>query len=427
MAEQIASAIRAEGLTPVGMVPEFHTWDPRVKEATLARGGTLGQRLAWDFDRHLDNLSAASNEFTVVPFDVFKSILEKRGIGPREIESMQAMPAVVNDLGEARAKGQLVQVHGSFDVQGSVVRLVAEAKSYGLGGQSSAIIQTAGTAILGPDTAFGEAGKGVVIQDADFRPVDHPDWGPLLGDQSAVERLAADAQQVHPHNNPACPFRVSIVVWNNRSRRWDERETYYTQGQALVALDKGESYRIRVAYNDNRNAGFDTSKPVHVKILVDGISVRDAIKNEEESKKFSGLDQRALATKGVEFVGSAEVSSLASAKGYVHDATEPRYWDCRGYEVDQHHYCPFVVVDAPQSLAAERGFGDQAGIIMVAFYRDDQRVPRGLGTRPEPVVQGPAYRPVRNVGRPGAPLAYIPIRYITREAFSRAKQLQPPE
>ena len=196
---------------------------------------------------------------------------------------------------------------------------------------------------------------------------------------------------------------MGIVVWNPRTRRWEERETYYTQGQAVVGLDRGEIYRIRVAYNDNKNAGFDTSKPVHVKILVDGISVRD------DSNKFKGLTQQALDTKGVEFVESAAVSNLGGRDAYVLDATEPRYWVCRGYEVDRDHYCPFTVVDAPESLAAERGFGDQAGVIMVAFYSDDQSVSRGVGTKPGTVVQGTAFRPVQNVGRPGEPLAYVPI------------------
>jgi hypothetical protein len=185
-----------------------------------------------------------------------------------------------------------------------------------------------------------------------------------------------------------------------------------------------------------QGAYFDTSEQAAVKVLVDGLSIFD----QELPARFQGLPSASLVaktsraqllkpiTKGIalEIIESAAPTSLAAATpwpmlpAHLRGNRDDRAY--LGYYVGTDGlYCPFQVVDAAESLAAERGFTDSIGLITAVFY-EDLGHPLGadsnVATRPGPLRRGPNL-PQVPVGELGRELGMVSIRYVSRKALGR--------
>jgi hypothetical protein len=436
MAEQIVWATASQGLGPIEVAEkfadDFTVANDRFKDGVRDKYGALGYFYADLLSRSL--LKHAGHMLSVDSSYARRTLKGANRNGDDSTTS--------NDVPElSPTSDRSVNVVGRIiDRQSDNVFVRAEART----DDGDIICQVGGTVSLTSNKGkkrrneYPLVGNSIAVKPkTDFIPLRDSAGAELSPEASAVRRWDQPKRLSNrPLRDPLFPFRVDIVLAGEAQ----PEPIVYRGDQAYVGLDKGDEYRIRITYRDLRKvpgAYFDTSEQVAVKVLVDGLSIFD----QELPASFQGLPAARLIAKAsrdqspkriakgiaLEIIENAAPTSLADATPWpllpAHLRDDNR--DDRaylGYYVGTEGlYCPLQVVDATESLAAERGFTDSIGLITAVFY-EDLGHPLGadsdLATRPGPLRRGPQLTPVP-VGELGRELGMVSIRYVSRNALRR--------
>lgn len=260
-------------------------------------------------------------------------------------------------------------------------------------------------------------GKSIKVEDTDFDPLPSPTGDDLTPEESAPEYWdSEDRLRSHPLQDRSYPYRVSIEVNDgpeNGPPRWKLRHPRFVDNKAYVELNPGERYGIRVGYRGKEMR--------RVKILVDGLSIFD----QQPPGKLAELNDEQLnaqlQTKSVrlDVQKSFLPKSLSNASAWpvLGNVTAGPY---EGFYIRRKVVCPFEVVDAEESWAAELGSTDLVGTITAVFYADLGKsiVLGDVGTRGG-VPRRAELREI-TVGPLGRfPLSLFTIRYVSGDVFRR--------
>jgi len=279
---------------------------------------------------------------------------------------MQGLPAVVRGTFRGRA-GRVVTLQ---------CRLVR------LGDDEGEIAGSAGGVAFINESEWAMLGKSGSLSPKERIPVRPSGDGntPQTDPQAAtIAKLDKKGNGPHPMTDANFEFPVRIYVGGKERQGIAKGNNWY------VPLHQGETYEI---YVENR-----AGTPVCMRLLVDGLNTLP--------------DLEMAKTKGVATYVWGQPVNLSDARHFVldpADLTTPRkIWRVSGFITETGEngkLREFVVNTAEKSLAAQRKFTEQMGLITAAFY-DPVPGSRGMppiGTeagreRPEPLPENAKYRP----------------------------------
>lgn len=174
----------------------------------------------------------------------------------------------------------------------------------------------------------------------------------LKEDQLLAEALAkqiGDKSESHPLQDPAWPFRVSLTV-NGQSPA-----PIFRQGQCFTPVKEGESFVVRVENH--------SGQMVMMRLLVDGFHTLPTLDTQETLSARRLEDARAWV--------------LDPGKTYL----IPGFVMELGGSEQLSKVREFEVVDASGSLARQRNYTKQLGVVTAVFYTA-KNATRGVGVRP---------------------------------------------
>lgn len=410
MAEQIAWHAKGQNYNFVACLPEFtnELWQGSRPVSSLGdEQGAFGQRIAHQLQLKLKEKIAGwrIGPQVLTPYEV-KSLMDRATTRPQTpVELMDAPQEYAFLRGEV--KGRLDDV---VMLQTRVLR----------DGFDQFIVR--GRATISENDLL-EQGKSLWVNDEDWRPRRDPRTGAEMSPaKSAIRRwdarLASKGGQ-HPLSqlDAGFPYDVRVVARRGGAREEIRRPVFHN-GEAFVELNKGETYAIEVHYGDYRrlNGGND----VHFKVLVDGVSILDTRFDDYAAGPADNGDRPVF--KGIELVRVARRDALADA----HDFILPRnrsFVRLEGFYPEGRDPFRFEVVDAEDSIGAQRGLGDRIGQIQVVFYEavGEARGGADVGTTAGQVLEGRKVQRVERTSYPGRPLASVILNYRSRKAIGELR------
>lgn len=214
------------------------------------------------------------------------------------------------------------------------------------------------------------------------------------------------SETTHPLFRTDSSFQVEIAV-KNRSGRFQTRPIQNIDGQAVVTLRQGEVYRIHLKNK--------LPEEVAARVLVDGLNTLPERKSGAKAK-FSAIenDSRDLEIGPRVSLARARFWIIAPADSQSLWNMIPGFFRDTGTNGKYHE---FRVSDAPNSLAAQKEYTDEIGIITVAFYtlQDEPSLERNVpfvGTKAGD-IRSQKIQERKNVSA-GPLLAVFHIRYVGR-------------
>ena len=337
IADRLAEGLDQQHIARVGVLP-FISQSPE-GEFIGANYGALGHWCAADLESRLVELG--QGQFSVLDQRRLQDAAAAQQFSIAQLGSGDALHQLSQRVG-----GLPVLVEGSLqDRKGRVVSLQCRLVRTDTG---DVIGSAAGAAALN-ESEWAMLGRSVVVSAEDRRP-DVPQPGrraqPLA--QRLIPMLDIHAKDdPHPLLDPKFPLRIWIAV------NGEERKGTFHDNDYLVPLKIGEEYEIYVENN--------TGREVLMRLLVDGLST---------------LPQ-ALDAKGIGTMETAPRVNLDQAR---HWSLDPKVaQDRNGHKVfringfatatgAQGEVRHFRVTHAEKSLAAQKQFTDQVGLITAAFY-----------------------------------------------------------
>ena len=374
MAEQMDLLMRREKLPAVGVVPQF-AYD---KGQGLALGidyGTLPSYLATELANRLGDKKQA--EYRVVNPNAMGEILGERDVKPSEVGTSKTKGIAV----EAAAE----QVKLPAIISGTVVgrhKDKFQIKCQLLGTDWYDTIGSAGATAALNEQELAMMGVSFRVREDDRR-----EQAPTVGSYVSVSAQLignVEPRLQQPEDVLASPrFPCGVEIRVKQGGRWQDRPLTFRDGRYDVELNTGDIYGI---WLNNRS-----NQEVFARLLVDGLNTLP------EKSQYKGV-----------FVESAEQAShmvqappvsLAEARAWAlypkgefpiknaDGETEIRsyagVYSIRGFyasEGDRDPYNEFVVVDASQSVATQRGYTKHLGLITAAFYEAADKRSRGGGS-----------------------------------------------
>ncbi|MEZ6109944.1 MAG: caspase family protein [Pirellulaceae bacterium] len=365
MADQIAWAMESRGIKKVGVM-QF-TADTQFGEALGGEFGALGRWCTAELENKLLETG------TVEVID-----------GRELVTQLKAQQFSVDQLGSREA---LAKLSASLDGLPAIVtgtlrhrqhRLITlQCKLKQL--ETNSLAGAAGGAALLNEHEWAMLGLSVAVKPED-RPPPFPGVQPQ---EQMIAKLDERAQGAHPLSDPKFPYRVAIYV-DGKERSGEFRGNDY-----VVPLRQGEVYTIRV-----RLLGRDK---VYMRLLVDGLNT---------------LPEK-VQEKGIATVEVAPIVKLDEARGWILDpsASNQPLWEIRGFVTETGtggKLRRFVVVDDNLSVAAQKNFTENLGLITAAFYAPSLS---RVGTGAEDVETSENIQERRDV-KAGELLSVVHIRYV---------------
>jgi hypothetical protein len=413
MAEQLATILQLEGVQVVG-VPEFAV-DAKKPELELGRDfGLLGRWCATELSGLLATHSGG--QFRVVTSEALQEALQSRNVGVRALRtrSVRGLSVQENRVG-ALVLGVLRSRVGS--------RVTIQCELFDP--ESLSIMGTASGEAELSEHEWAMLGRSTAVASSDYRPDPRRPVGAGL-----IERLDQRAEQGHPMQDAAFPYRVYLVVGGQR------RPGKFWQGDLYVPLRRGELYAIEI------ELGSEVQKPVLMRLLVDGLNT---LPEPERRVRTRGIyvepvggpaNQGATSPAGGIRYLPAQRVSLEEAQAWSLNPERSRIFIVRGFftDVTTGAYREFRVV-SPQELSAWRlQFSEELGLITAAFYEPKQVPPASPGVREEPpkfAVRAPSLA-TDHLGTerreklekyhqlvPGRLLAVIHLRYVDQNEWEQ--------
>lgn len=404
MAEQIAWTVALERLGTVGVL-EF-TGKSNNVELIGGDFGMLGSYCADKLNNQL--LLLGKGEFSVVDKNRIEEAIKV--VDSKTLHKALADTRFdVDDLGKTKSLQDLAEKVGEmpvlvrgtlFNREGALINLRAELVQTGNNNQHASV---GGLAFL-TESEWAMLGLSAVIKPEDRIP-DKPDKkqkpsAPVQpASHSVIRRMdedAEDSKQEHPNRRADFPFRVWIQVDGKR------REMIKKGNELVVPLSPGEVYTVKVDY---LNRGENSSRPVAMRLLVDGLNT---------------LAERAD-EKGIETWEWAKRMNLDDARHWVLDPQKHRKFHISGFYGKDNKYREFTVVGSQDSLAARQNFADSIGLITAAFYSCGGNR-KALGGNPSDVgtaagIERDSKLRVNDECGVGKLLGVINIRYASPEAL----------
>lgn len=406
IAEEIAWAMKDRGLSKVGVL-EF-TNDTQVGEVLRSDFGLLGRHFATQIESGL--LSKGTGKYQLVDRS-------------RVIRKLKEMNFTVDDLADGSMLQRLaadpdavpVLMRGTlYSRAGRVLNIRCELKDT----VDGTVLATAnGTMELSPNE------WGMLGHSATLKPGDHDPPPPQPGVQPApgvdpqadqtVARLDEESQGPHPLSQNNGDFGIRIVV-KKPNGQTEERKPTFKGNDCFVTLKKGETFEVHAMQKTNQR--------VLLRLLIDGLNTMiedaDGLPG-EQLDEVEVLADPSAPDKGVVRKVIGKRVSLDEARPWVLDPSDLRdprqpWWRIGGFASvlgAAGKVREFTVVDASQSLAAQRQFTDQIGLITAVFYAPATGS-RGGGVGVQAGdEQDQAIRVVGGNKTPGDVLAVINIHY----------------
>lgn len=374
IAQEIAWAMKDRGLTKLGVL-EF-TNDTQVGELLRADFGLLGRHFATQIEGGL--LTNGTGKYQLVDRS-------------RVISKLKKMNFTVDDLADGSMLQRLaadpdampVLVRGTlYSRAGRVLNIRCDLKDTVDG---TTLASAGGTMQLSPNE-WGMLGQSATLRPEDnIPPPPQPGNDPAPGADPAadqtVERLDEQAQGPHPLAQPNGDFGIRVLV-KTRDGKLEERKPRFKGNDCYVRLNKGEVFEISAHHKSNQR--------VLLRLLIDGLNtmIEDAGGLPGEQLEMVEVPEDPKNPgKGVVRKVIGKRVSLDEARPWVLDPdarvpVDQRWWGIGGFASalgTSGKVREFLVVDAKESLAAEREFTDQIGMITAAFYAP-QGTSRGGGT-----------------------------------------------
>lgn len=335
MADQISWGMESRGIERVGVF-QFTT-DTSFGEALGGEFGALGRWCSAELEQKLVEAGV-----DVVDSREMINILKQHQFTVDQLGSREALEKLSASMG-----GLPAIVTGTLrHRQNRMITLQSKLKQIETNSLGAA---AGGTALLN-ESEWAMLGYSVSV-----RPEDRPP--PIPGSKTEDEliaRLDEKAGGAHPLSDPRFPYRVSIYVDGK------ERKGVFRGNDYLVPLRVGEVYSIRVELL--------SGDPTYMRLLVDGLNT---------------LPEKS-AEKGIATYEVAPVVKLDEARGWILDPRNSRrpVWEVRGFVTEtgqQGKLRRFKVVDDGLSVAAQKKFTENLGLITAAFYNTAQaRVATGV-------------------------------------------------
>ena len=322
--------MQQQHLPRVGVFP-FTSLSP-AGEVVGAGFGTLGLWCAADLERRMVDLG--EGRFSVLDRRRLQEAVYAEKFGISQLGSGDALRQLSDRVG-----GLPVVVEGTLlDRKGRTVSLQCKLKRTDTGD----VIESAGGLAAINISEWASFGHSVVIAPEDRRPdVSTPGHRSRPLADLLIERLDEYAKDPHPLKDPSFPLRLRLMVGN------EERKGVFRNNDYLVPLRVGEEYSIEVENN--------TGREILMRLLVDGLNT---------------LPQAADA-KGL---GTMEVAPRVNIDSARHWSLDPKFgklFRISGFVTNggaQGEWLRFRVARAEKSLAAQKQFTDQLGLITAAFY-----------------------------------------------------------
>jgi len=351
------------------LIADEHSTLPRIclttlKKELLARSGYQYRILATDWlqPKLVESLVTPENVQSPKMASVFRTIGEQCPNSKAAVllgtltRSERSKPSVRLALTPWGADGTPAP-----DIAGTAMLTPREWAHLG----KSAVNQTAMAMHYAAPSASADAVEGEVSL-VRKKPLIIRDYS-RASDAEATEQLIdslEDARQRHPMADPSFEFRMSLWVDGKpmpSSWSHDKRRLY-------TPLIQGEDYAIRVT-NDSR-------KPVFMRLLVDGLNT---------------LPDRPLTTRQDEYeVATVDESAARAPAQYANLRIARPWWVEAGtYQVDgfftgfeaapgskeaDGKYRTFHVTDATSSLAWNKGYKKDVGIVTAVFYSPTRKI-----------------------------------------------------
>ncbi len=389
VAEQIALAVEDRKLKKVGVL-QFSS-DSGLVELLGAKSGSLGLYCAEEMEKRL--LDNENRKFAVTNGRMLQASLSQQHFSLDDL----AVPERLAELSRSM-KGLPALAQGTIRAR---VGRIAVLRCRLIQTESDELAGSAGGIALLTPSEWAMLGLSAALTPGDQPQPARPDGNaPAKDPQDAVvARLDEKAKGPHPMADPKFAFPVHIYVGGK------ERMGHAVGNDWIVPLRKGEIFEI-VA--ENR-----TGRPSCMRLLVDGLNTVPDLE----------------LTKGVAtFVWGHHVN-LNDARFYILDPSqnpgERKEWRVSGFITqtgDDGRFREFVVTTAGESLAAQRQFTEQLGLITAAFY---DPAPAGRGAqdggigvaagkeRKEVIKEDPRFKP-------GALRAVVNIRYVEEKSDAQA-------
>jgi hypothetical protein len=405
MAQQIVWAVEGQRLKRIVSVPPFLFTSYRdINALDVERrevgGGSLGLTCAERFHIALDAVDSA---IKIQTRDEARRILKAVHARPEDLGTFGGMQRI--------AKGFLDPTFPPVVVYGELLERepgVVQIRARAIRNDTKAtLIETGGTAELSLED-WMETGKSVVVEAEDFERDLDPKTGhyKTRGVDVIEEQVDSSGElEAHPMSDPSFPYRLKIMVRDGSKRGgWVERRCHFVGNNAYVALEKGDEYRIRIAYRGPENA--------FVKLMVDGLNIKS-------QEALPEATEEELKTRGVEVLSLNPVSLEHTDKKLAWvlkpgEVANPE-WEFEGFYLSRDLVCPFLVGERGESP----GLADQIGLITAVFYEELGAERGELGTTTsEPRI---AERRVvqTTAGNIGNPIASVHIHYVSSEELRR--------
>jgi uncharacterized caspase-like protein len=362
IAEEIAWAMKDRGLTKLGVL-EF-TNDTQVGEVLRADFGLLGRHFATQIEGGL--LNKGTGKYQLVDRS-------------RVVRKLKQMNFTVDDLADGSMLQRLasdpdavpVLMRGTlYSRAGRILNIRCELKDT----IDGTVLATAnGTMELSPNE-WGMLGQSATLQPEDHDPpAPQPGAPPAPGvdaqaDQT-VARLDEEAQGPHPLSQSNNDFGIRIVV-KKPDGQLEDRKPRFKGNDCYVTLKKGEVFEVLATHKSDQR--------VLLRLLIDGLNTMLEDAGGPPGEQLETVEvpvDPSAPDKGVVRKIIGKRVSLDEARPWVLDPKDrnPRnpWWRIGGFASAlgaSGKVREFEVVDASQSLAAEREFTDQIGIITAAFF-----------------------------------------------------------
>ncbi|TWT94699.1 caspase family protein [Stieleria varia] len=381
MAEHVADLLDEHKYRRAGVL-EF-TDDSRLQEVLGGQFGLVGKFCGDELERQLISASQDAS-FRIVNRDQLRhAILQDGGFEVSAISSTPRLRSLSKSVGDMPA----VAMGSIKGRQGAFLRLQVELKETTTG---DVIGITGGTAALS-ENDWAMLGYSVVIRPEDRQRVL---TSINRSSESETEQVitAADrrSQGAHALLDPEFKSRFDVEIRVNGT----VRPPVFRGNDCFVGVKKGDRYAIRL-HNKSGTVAL-------ARILVDGLDTGMKVAESDNDIDVWGQPITHL---------NDAVPRLLDPNGPEVAGKIPK-WDLLGFMTKSGvggQVREFTVVNAAESLANQRGYSDQIGLITVAFYAP-KADSRALGTAAGQTLD----RNIRTYKgiKPGNLLGVVHIRYV---------------
>ena len=378
MSEELATAMRAQQLTRVGVI-EFlpGSLDAKIKAQLGGDPGLLGRWCAAELEKQMAN--RAGGHYEMVAGKALQKSLSDEKLPFKDLHTS----AVKNLLVE----GKKVPVIAEGRISARTGRTISFYCALKSTDTLDVLAEASSTASL-DESEWAMIGRSVALSGGDRTP----ELGGGPPEVKLAEAMEEKSKGPHPLLDKSFPFRVDVMVGGKK------RELVFdgANNNCYVPLSKGEVYSIQIE-NNSANA-------VLMRLLVDGLNT---------------LPETEKETKGVYTTLVAKRVNLDEAAAWKLDPAQTRVYSIPGYfesTGEQGKYRQFEVVDAEESTAARQKFTEQIGIITAAFYAPKGKS-RGLGTKAG--AQKAGATELYDDVDPGNLLGVVHIHYVEPEAIKK--------